>query len=290
MCDGLICRLVHAANAHRFVPGHLATETPGRHKTSTMDLSFKLFGSLFLWLLLQRLSLTWWQKPATLWALLCWGRIWDPGTVFSEPQLAFVPFPWSPSFPCPPDEKASRKTFSDISVQVLYNPHEWMGHKKAQLLKLHLKRNTFKKGAYMMAAYEATSLCFRNKKACLTNTTTLPCLEFLLQMSSVIGHPQQQGALWINCNTTGGWDMTEQTDQLIQGFLSSWESVCGETGPIDGNLKPVGQYKVRQHGEKHVALSNQTLNCNPPVSHLHKWLYSSRQRTCDLSPLPSETN
>lgn len=61
-------------------------------------------------------------------------------------------------------------------------------------------------------------------------------------------------------------------------------------GPIDGNLKPVGQYKVRQHGEKHVALSNQTLNCNPPVSHLHKWLYSSRQRTCDLSPLPSETN
>lgn len=70
-----------------------------------------------------------------------------------------------------------------------------MGHKKAQLLKLHLKRNTFKKGAYMMAAYEATSLCFRNKKACLTNTTTLPCLEFLLQMSSVIGHPQQQGAL-----------------------------------------------------------------------------------------------
>lgn len=70
-----------------------------------------------------------------------------------------------------------------------------MGHKKAQLLKLNLKKDTFKKGAYMMAAYEATSLCFRNKKACLTNTTTLPCLEFLLQMSSVIGHPEQQGAL-----------------------------------------------------------------------------------------------
>lgn len=69
------------------------------------------------------------------------------------------------------------------------------GPQESTTFKTEFKKDTFKKGAYMMAAYEATSLCFRNKKACLTNTTTLPCLEFLLQMSSVIGHPRQQGAL-----------------------------------------------------------------------------------------------
>lgn len=255
-----------------------------------MDLSFKLFGSLFLWLLLQRLSPTWWQKPATLWALLCWGRIWDPGTVFSEPQLAFVPFPWSPSFPCPPDEKASRKTFSDISVQVLYNPHEWMGHKKAQLLKLNLKKDTFKKGAYMMAAYEATFPVLQKQKGMSykyhhTSVLRISLANVLCNWTSTTAGGamnQLQHNRWLR-HDRADWPADSRVSEFLRKCLW-WR------GPIDGNLKPVGQYKVRQHGEKHVAHSNLTLNCNPPVSHLHKWLYSSRQRTCDLSPLPSETN
>lgn len=68
-----------------------------------------------------------------------------------------------------------------------------MGHKKAQLLKLNLKKDTFKKGAYMMAAYEATFPVLQKQKG--MSYKYHHCLEFLLQMSSVIGHPRQQGAL-----------------------------------------------------------------------------------------------
>lgn len=54
---------------------------------------------------LQRLSLTWWETPATLWALPCWGRTWAPQKAFSELPAVSVPFPWPPYFPCPPGKK-----------------------------------------------------------------------------------------------------------------------------------------------------------------------------------------